>query len=265
MKNLLRFEFRKMFRRSSLYICLGAAVATAVLTVFTTYSMYKIFMEDISTMQSFSSSDLAALAGFTQLDGWGQMLIALTSSSPVMLMGIFIALLVCSDYSSKTAKNIIGRGYSRTGWLSAKLAAVGCACLLFSAVTMLAGFLSGTIFWEAGEFRGRYIVLILLQLLIMMGYAAVFVFWSVLLRSSGGAIALNLVFPTTLSLILTVLDLLIFEENGKITRFWLSGAMQTAAGVSADGKDLWLAALAGVLYTVVFTGLSYMIVNKRDV
>lgn len=265
MGRLLRFEFRKLFRQPSLYICLAVTALLTFLSVYALYSVSQAVMEDFSSVQGMSPSEIAMLAGFSETSGRGQMLKALSSDNVTLLLGIFTALFICSDYSMRTAKNIIGRGYTRTGWLTAKLAAVSCGCLLFCAAAMAVSYISGTAFWKSGEVQSRDFVLLLVQLLVIFGYAALFVFWSVLLRSSGGAIALNLVIPLMLGLILTILDYLIFKDTETLSRYWLADAMSKASNILADGKDLWHAALLGAAYTAVFTGLSYFVVSRRDV
>ncbi|MBO4838630.1 MAG: ABC transporter permease subunit [Lachnospiraceae bacterium] len=265
MGRLLRFEFRKLFRQPSFYVCLGVTALLAFLSVYALYSMSQVVMEDFSSVADLSPSELAMLAGFTQASGRGQLVTALSSDNVTLLLGIFTALFICSDYNMKTAKNIIGRGYSRTGWLSAKLAGAGTACLLFCAAAMAVSYIAGTAFWKAGEVNSRDITLLLVQVLIMLGYTALFVFWSVLLRSSGGAIALNLIVPLLLGLLLTILDYLIFKDGDTMSKYWLARAMTTASDITVKSKDLWRAGLLGAVYTAVFTGLSYLVVSKRDV
>ncbi|MBQ4425560.1 MAG: ABC transporter permease subunit [Lachnospiraceae bacterium] len=265
MGNLLRFEFRKLFRQTSFYVCLAVTALLAFLSVYAMYSVSQVVMEDFSAAADLSPSELAMLAGFTQASGRGQLITALSSDSVTLLLGIFVALFICSDYTMKTAKNIIGRGYSRAGWLSAKLAASACGCLLFCGVAMATSYAAGTAFWKAGEINSRDLMLLLMQVLVMFGYTALFVFWSVLLRSSGGAIALNLIIPMLLGLILTVIDYLVFKNGDTLSKYWLASAMTTASDITVKSEDLWRAGLLGAAYAAVFTGLSYLVVSRRDV
>ncbi|MBQ6075185.1 MAG: ABC transporter permease subunit [Lachnospiraceae bacterium] len=264
MGKLLRFEFRKLFRQPSLYICLAVTAVLVFLSVYAIYSMEQLVMQDFSSVGSLSPSELAMLAGITNASGRGQLLKALTSDNVTMILGIFTALYVCSDYTGKTAKNIIGRGYTRAGWLTAKMTGAACACLLFSAAAMGTAYAAGTLFWEAGSVRSSDILLLLVQLLVMLGYTATFVFWSVLLRSSGGAIALNIIIPLILGLLLLVLDYLIFDDNGTLSNYWLAHGMSLASD-GAESGDLWHAGLLGAAYSAVFGALSFLVVSKRDV
>ena len=110
MGKLLRFEFRKLFRQPSLYICLAVTAVLVFLSVYAIYSMEQLVMQDFSSVGSLSPSELAMLAGITNASGRGQLLKALTSDNVTMILGIFTALYVCSAYPGKTATNIIGRG-----------------------------------------------------------------------------------------------------------------------------------------------------------
>ena len=103
-----------------------------------------------------------------------------------------------------------------------------------------------------------------MQMAVMLAYAAVFAFVSVLIRSSAGAIAVNVLIPVFLSLLLTILDLALFEGKDTTVKYWLSSALSTASDPNASGGELLRSWLLAGGYGAVFTALSYRIVSRRD-
>ena len=262
MKNLLRFEFRKLFKQPSTYVCLGIAMVLAFLSVYSIYSLYKLFLENNPGATGFSmwmGSDVV-------LSGKGMLLTTLGSDNVTLVLAIFIALFICGDYKWKTDKNIIGRGFGRSSWHGSRLAAVVCGSLIICLGALVVAYVAGSLFWQpGGALTGKEIGRLLLQLFIALAYVTLFFFFSTLIRNTGGAIAINIFFPIFIALVLTILDLAVFKEDNKLSQYWLSQCMTTAANPLAYSGDLgrcWF--LAGG-YILVFTGLSFWINSKRDV
>ena len=88
MSKLLHFEWRKLWRQKSLYICFG-------------FGLLIIFLSVLS-LKSFDILDTAM----------NMVYLALNNGFTVFL-GIFIALFICQDYNQQTIKNIYARGYGR--------------------------------------------------------------------------------------------------------------------------------------------------------
>ena len=104
MGKLLHFEFHKLIRQKSFYICLAVAVAMLFISTYTTYLMQKDAV-DVSQMG---------------IDGMSVMIGAVSGGTLSMVIGVFVPLFVCEDYVSGTIRNIVTRGYTRLGIFSAK-------------------------------------------------------------------------------------------------------------------------------------------------
>ena len=107
MKQLLKFEFRKLFRMKSLYICSAVIV---LLTLFT-FGALKI-MEMIMT-----NGEIMSAVGITELSVTGMeflnakycMVSALSGTDISILISIVVALLFCTDFSTGAIKNIVAK------------------------------------------------------------------------------------------------------------------------------------------------------------
>ena len=259
MSRLFRFELRKLFRQPSFYICLAVLAGLTFMSIYSTYALSKLFLSEAGI-----PLDPAALAGLGGVTAAEQMRRALGSSNVTLILGIFTALFVCSDYTEGTAKNIIGRGYTRSAWLTAKLGTILIAAAVYSAVCLATTFAAGTAFFGLGDIKKAGLIpAVPIQLLLVLAHAVLFALFSLLVRKTGGAIAMNLLVPSVVSLLLTIADVLIFEEESKLSDYWLSGVL-SAASLSGEGEPLrWL--LTGLVYLAGCGALCYVLTSRRDV
>ena len=107
MGRLLHFEFHKLLRQKSFYICLAVSVAMLLATTYT------------SVLISRGVAEPADIG----IDGMDVMIGAVSGGMLSMVIGVFVPLFVCEDYASGTIRNIITRGYTRLGIFAAKLMA----------------------------------------------------------------------------------------------------------------------------------------------
>ena len=97
MKDLLKFEFYKLKKQKSFYICTAVILAMSFLGALLT----KLLADNNAGLNT------------VVLSGQSTMLSAISSSNFTMICSIFIALFVCADHSEQTIKNIYSRGFSK--------------------------------------------------------------------------------------------------------------------------------------------------------
>ena len=103
MNNLIKFEFRKLFKSKSFYICLLICIGLVLLSGLTT----KIMVESREVI------DLPSK--YSMLQG------AVSFGNITLISAIYTALFVCEDESSNTLKNIYAKGYTRGNVFISKL------------------------------------------------------------------------------------------------------------------------------------------------
>ena len=259
MSRLLRFESRKLFRMVSLYVCLGILVLLIFINIYTTYSIVRLAAEEMPAGMAFSELDLGT-------DGRGWLLTIAGQSNLMLLLGIFSALFLCADYMQGSAKNVLGRGFSRLSYAGAKLIAAEAVALLFYLVTILTGYAVGSAFFGAGKgLQDGDLTRLAVQLLSVMAYAAFFAFFSLLIRKSGGAIAVNVLVPSVISLALTLADVLIEEKKIQLSEYWLDHCIAVSTDIGSKSAELGHAALVAAVYLVLFLTLSCLISRKQEV
>lgn len=262
MNRLLKFEFRKLFRQKSFYIC-GAIMVGMILLSTVTINM----MMDI--MASADGSITTGMEGYMGYHGLQMLADALNNSSLSIILAVFLPLYVCSDYTSDTLKNIIAKGYGRVSIYASKFIVSLTAVTIYVLICWLTGFLSGTAFWGAGSLgdssAGEFILVLLTQLLLAYAYTAFFFFIGVTLRKGGGAIAVGIVGPIVLNLIISFVDAFWDKKSFTLADYWLDNMMINASSTSLTSEVMTRSIVTALIYIIVFGVGAHLIGRKHQV
>lgn len=264
MGKLLRFEFRKLFRMKSFYICLGVLVAIVFIGVWSTY-MLDAMTRSMTDMMEKEGVTFDIAASFRR-NSLYFLLTGIANSNFEILMAIVISLFVCADYSCGAMKTVVARGYKRSDIVISKFLTAMVISVIYSLTAMLVGFLCGGLFFGfGGEFKTAMIGTLLLQLLITCASTAFFFCLSSLLKKTGGTIAICIVSPLVLSLVLTLVDAFRRDAKILISDYWISNLLSNLSALNV-GKELMLrAGISGLVYIVVLGFISYLASIRTEV
>lgn len=249
MFKLLNFEFRKLIRQKSFYICIAAMLALLVGSAYTTELMTaKSGVEDPS------------------LSGISYLMEAISGSALSAVLAVFIPLFICEDYASGTIRNIITRGFSRLEMFIAKLIAVLAATVLMTAVCLAASYLVGTAFWGAGEpsLGSEQIKILLCQLAVIAAYATMFFAISSMLQKVGGSIAICLILPMAAVILLSLADAALAEREIELSGYWIENLGRSLASVEAEAEDIKKALIGAGCYFAASIAFSWLVIMKRE-
>ena len=249
MFKLLNFEFRKLIRQKSFYICIAAMLALLVGSAYTTELMTaKSGVEDPS------------------LSGISYLMEAISGSALSAVLAVFIPLFICEDYTSGTIRNIITRGFSRLEIFIAKLIAVLAATVIMTAVCLAAAYLVGTAFWGAGEpsLGSEQIKILLFQLAVIAAYATMFFAISSMLQKVGGSIAICLILPMAAVILLSLADAALAEREIELSGYWIENLGRSLASVEAEAEDIKKALIGAGCYFAASIAFSWLVIMKRE-
>ena len=249
MFKLLNFEFRKLIRQKSFYICIAAMLALLIGSAYTTELMTaKSGIEDHS------------------LSGINYLMEAISGSALSAVLAVFIPLFICEDYASGTIRNIITRGFSRLEMFIAKLIAVLAATVLMTAVCLAAAYLVGTAFWGAGEpsLGSEQIKILLCQLAVIAAYATMFFAISSMLQKVGGSIAICLILPMAAVILLSLADAALAEREIELSGYWIENLGRSLASVEAEAEDIKKALIGAGCYFAASIAFSWLVIMKRE-
>ena len=247
MARLLKFEFRKLTRMKSFYICLLISLAFSALMV-----VSQVFLSDATGAADNSKLAFASLAA------------APNNGQLVILLAVFVSLFICSDYTEGTIKNIISRGYSRSQVYVAQYVTMIVTGLIFAILNMVFGFVLTAAFLGLGKPIEHMIPIVLIDLLLVIGCVSLYHFFAVLFRRNGGSIAMGILFPICIGIVISILTLLVKREDLNLGVLELSNCMSILAGAAVTTKEIVLVALSGLVYSVLFGVAGFFTIRRRE-
>lgn len=254
MKDLLRLEFRKLKRQKSFYIILIIMLAFTVISMLTTKLLAGLADQINEIGEEFGET--FSVAGESLLLGF------LSACNFSLLTAIFVGIVVCDDYENHIIKNIFARGYSRSDFYFAKfIYLVVATSIMFIISVAFSAVLSELLFGINGDI-GKIALLISLQYLASLAGVSLYFFISVAVKKLGGAIALNIIAPSIVSLLLALADTAIKTEKFSLTDYWFTSFTNTLSDIAVDTTKIIVCGVLSVAYLLVFMLLGYKF-NER--
>lgn len=254
MKKLLSLELRRLIKHKSLYVCVIGVIACCFIVILTN--------KLLTSLSSGMEGNLLRM-NFT---GSYFLLNALSQSKIEIFLGVFIAIFVCMDFGEGTIRNIVSRGFTRIEIYFSKLFVCLIASFCIVILNLITGFVLGTIFGGVGDdWTIKILPLILSQLLTIIAYASIFVFFSLLLKKLGSALAVAIILPMFLPLLLTLVNAIFSKVNFDFTNLWLSGCMSSLTNINIGTKELSILLVTPSLYIVLSIVLTLTFFKKTEV
>ena len=263
MANLLRFEFRKVFRSKYLYILLAVSVLYVLLTGGTAY-LINFFVSELS--EEAMSELIPNYTSYSFIKG-------VFASNFFMIVGVFVAIFTCEDNGHDVSKNIIAKGYSRTERYFAKYIGSLVMTLGIALVTVLAAALFALLAFGANTFdpNGDNVAVAIIGIICgVVVYHAMLYAVASSIGKTAGAIVFNLLVPSGIALLLTIGDILVenlemFKGTGIIiSAYWLDGIIGNFTTMSPD-IDLYIADFVLLfLYFAISHLVGLLIIRKKQ-
>ena len=278
MRDLLHFEYRRLFRRASLYVCLGVIAAPLMMMMLI---LWLSKLED-TTISYYSCVSTAVR--FANLS---------------IMSVIFTSIFVCEDHSRGTEKTIYSLGFSRTKLFFSKFLASATGTALLYSVVMLFGF-SAALFFGSPEKKDEAIyfsidslmaetelnifLYAVQQFFVIMALHAFYYMFAELVKKTGVSIVLGVFIPgSVLMLAFIIFSILgnIFQDNEAVSKalmnifftfskYWLPS--NTASMVSLfsvligdQSADITISIIVNIGYIAVFGGLALLITSKKEI
>lgn len=249
MKKLLKFELYKLKKTKSLYICSAIILALLLFSLLIRLLLTKTWGEELMEKPS----------------AVGSMLSSINSSDFILVVGIFIALYVCGDFSQHTIKNIFSRGFSRAGVYFSKLIICVAYVVIMYFITVLFGLAMSSAFFGYRAEEGHILALLFGQLLVCIAYATFAFSLSYIIKRTGIAVAVVIFAPTVISLVLALIDAAIQSESFQISNYWLDGILLRLSATASSVKVIVVSCILPVVYSALFVTLGYFINGNAEV
>lgn len=190
-----------------------------------------------------------------------------------IFIAIVVSIFAASEFGFGTIKNVASRGFSRISIYFSKLIVASFIALVIQLVYSIAYTGTATILWGFGEVSADYwpetLKIVGLEILLTLAYTAVFVMVAMLIRQSGGAIAINLCI--TMQFIYLFVNLAqvalreFFHLEVSLSDYLLSTNASNLVNGQVTSEMMTRSLLVGIIYFVVFTALGLWSFQKRDI
>ncbi|MBP5308712.1 MAG: ABC transporter permease [Clostridia bacterium] len=258
---LLKYEFHKLVRQKSFYVCV-AIIALMALINFLIWAYTPIKFNLLDLLLSGGEMPEKTSSGFGAMQ---EAMGGLSSQLPLML-GIALAIYIISDYSQSTIKNVYARGFTRTEVYFAKFLVSLAMMLTMFLLVMLLSFIGGTLEFEVGKPDGTFFKLLSTQLLVCAAITAIEFFICIAVKNLPGAIVIIVGGTQFLLNILQLIDLILASKDidFRISKLYI-GSFLSDLGNSAIETPRFLFCLIGaVVYAAAFLTLGWLINRKSE-
>lgn len=250
MGKLLRFEFRKLFRMKSFYVCLLIMAVMAFIGAKLTSSMPKEMVKELSyNLQSNYYGLTGGKGNFT-----------------LVMLSIIIPIFVCLDFTNGAIKNVVARGYSRTKIFFSKYIVAIFITLVFVLGNMGFNYVAAKVFIKQENavipnFWYNILAIIIVSLITTtLGFIIAFI-----IRKVAGPIGIGILAPDIIALLLGALHLVKGMEKTKIPEYWYSSFYAKITEFGVKSEVLTNHILYSIAYILVFLVLGYFIFRKSEV
>ena len=247
MGKLLSFEFRKLFKQKSYYICTAICLLMGYMT-----------------LDRFSGGG----GGY----GFAQSLVsAVDISSLTMLLGIWAAIFICEDYTVGTIRTVISRGYTRTAVFFAKLITLCCGTVIMLLLCWLVCGLAGIALFDGSDmdFSISVIFSLAAQLMLVLAYACICNAIASAVQKTGVAVAVCAVLPVIVFILLAFVDASLYGKGGIFTdvlleEYWINDLISAVGNIEPTEESLRLAFNSSGIYIIATVVLGWISVIKRE-
>ncbi len=257
MASLIRFELHKLFRQKSFYVCLSILLALTILNVLIgnqSPNTIVLLIQIMTNQNNPTGIDLA--------------LSSVNNSYFTTVIGIFVALFVCDDYSFHTIKNVIARGFTRTQIYFAKFIACLVGALIAYCSAIIVSFGLGSAIYGVGNITGDYFLMFATQIAVCFAVTVIVFSLSITLKSKAGSIVLFVLGSTFIDLALSLAD--IFFQSKEIdlslSPYWITRMLADTSTLvnGLDGKRLAICLVCAAVYSAVFLTLGWVFTRKSE-
>lgn len=244
MKNLLKFEYRKLFTSKSFYICC-------------------IFSAILIGVYSITTNELLGKA-ISDYHCANYIVGAMNNSYILIILAIFVAIFACSDYTHGTMKVMLSKGYSRQNIFISKLICILSATALMSIFELLIAFIIGMSTYSHVGISENLFKILCVQVLIILAFSSLFFMVSMILKKAGSAIAINIIITMIISVLLTVINHILNIKKFSLDSYWLSSLFSNASTLSVSHDILMRAIICSIIYIICFIIIGFFVFKSNE-
>lgn len=253
MKQLLSADFYKLRKSKSPFVCAIVTLGLAVLYIVSLNLISKMsIVQDGVQVEGTFTGDLSFVTMFQQ---------GFTSDS-LLFIAIVISIFIGSEFAHGTIKNIASKSFSRTKLFLSKWIVSIATSIVYLLLYAVVFSVLAIILWGFGNpgagFWSDFLLLTGCRILLNAAVCSIFVTLTMIIRQSGGAIAINICLTQFTALVVRLIQMglnYLFKTEWNITQYLPTSIISELSTNPIEGGIL----LKGVIVSIVFIALSLAI------
>lgn len=188
---------------------------------------------------------------------------------PVFLVIMFIDMIAAEENKNLTIRNVVSYGLPRTKIVLSKIAAMIVLSFISALIILFVFYGSGTALFGLGsDFPGGIgsdLMRMLAAVPLWIGAIAMGTFLAILINNTTLFVFVYVGVALVLGNVMKILSILVSKEFIHIYNILIVTQLGKLSGRVVTNHDLFFAAMIGVIYAIVFTVLSVIYFNKKEV
>lgn len=186
-----------------------------------------------------------------------------------IMMAVLIGIMVASEYSSGTIKNILAYGKKREYYYISKFLACTLGYIIILGILVSISTIGGSILFGWGEPFTLSEALIIIKvflaaLAVGMGTTAILMLIATLVKSNGSTIGIGIVGLSVVPMVITLFYGR-FDWFDKIYEATIFYNWQVVLSRSANGCEIFNAALIGLVTMIIVNAIGIILFKKQDI
>lgn len=185
---------------------------------------------------------------------------------PIYLVGAFVEMATSDEQKNQTFKNVVSFGVTRNTIAISKVITAVILSILSAFIILTAFSISGLILLGGpSDFLSEFLIRFSLASVLWIAAISIGTFIALVFNSSNiSAFVYFGIFLMTKNII-SILSLLVWDKFSYLNKLLISTKLNILAKEPLIMENIGPAILVGVIYTIVFTGLSMLYLRKKEI
>ena len=271
MGRLFRSDLRKLKKSSTMWVCTAVAFAFGIVMAVLYYIVWVNIGSSVQATQALmdqmgieKETFESAIAQFPAPNLFEYANAMLCDTNVLYIGAIVVGVFVASEYSMGTIKNTIARGFTRTKVFFSKFFTSVISMIIVVVAYVFGGSLTSVFMFGFTTDTGkkRMLMVVLAYLSLYIAAASMFLMIAVIMKKTGQAIAVSIVFPIIVESVISALT--IANKNFiPVSKYWLFRTFVSTEQLCLDHKS-YIPFLVAAVYTGVSLITAYMVFKRQE-
>jgi ABC-2 type transport system permease protein len=189
-----------------------------------------------------------------------------TFTLPIYLVGGFVEMATSDEQKNQTFKNVVSFGVTRNTIAISKVITAVILSTLSAFIILTAFSISGLILLGGpSDFLSEFLIRFSLSSVLWIGAISIGTFIALVFNSSNISASVYFGIFLMTKNIISMLSFLVWDKFNYLKNFLISTKLNILAKEPLTMENIGPAILVGVMYTIVFTGLSMLYLRKKEI